>query len=843
MSEYDVDDWEQRQVDQDEEDYMNYLMLRGTQPESNPEPMSRNRNSQGEDRYVARAFAAIPGNYGRNNRTPLRETADNRNTYWKNNACVDHLVTWNGKSVNLPNIAPFTEATHIKRTILDMTVMRLINADTIPWNDRCDILANRFHEHAPIVDSQAKSALTEMKSPLSVAYSFDNLELVDNTLRVLPLGNNLTANNRRSGRYAQFNTFIAARNLIIDPTEFPSLNPTSFPLTVNFVTYVSLPRVGNLIHPEIDYDILTSDPQVLMATMATMQIEVVLMAIGRGSRSPTAEAAEQFLKEYYNKTRFAALGQLLRPLYVGKMVGLESLGQRLQALTMTQHNPGGNGLTFLTVQELFQQYQTHLAEVDTEGREGDNLPCLTTLFYTALSRQLKQKLEDQVPPMPPTTFANNVNRLIVFVHAAKKAESDLRSVAAIASSAARRSQPIVRTAPRQNIPNTFAVGSTFMGISTGESEGYDIVFPKYSTETELRELYCTNLVLLSSAEQAMRQASGMKAPLLCWGCEGLAKFNGKDNAHNYRDCPNKQDPEVVQNFLTNLQKYRDGKKNRTSTYGPSPADRNWSALGYSSKEQYSTLQQIVDPTTSKQARKALIATLSTIPTEDDKEDGRKKLRIFLSYSMNDASPASCCTNIGQPTTFRTFIAPQFARFQFPISEALPFIDLPIGSPDGDDDQHIFIRGLADTGGCCTMAWKPYMLKLKQKFPDLVESHTVLKERQFEDIRIGGIQGGVYITDVIVFYMPFSTNGSPHAIMFGLTDDLPINVLYGLPFMIQAQITLDIDGAKATSKLLGTTFKLNMQSPRRDSLETIDYKVGARATYHNVKDTTPSPMQE
>jgi len=30
MSEYDVDDWEQRQVDRDEEDYMNYLMLRAT---------------------------------------------------------------------------------------------------------------------------------------------------------------------------------------------------------------------------------------------------------------------------------------------------------------------------------------------------------------------------------------------------------------------------------------------------------------------------------------------------------------------------------------------------------------------------------------------------------------------------------------------------------------------------------------------------------------------------------------------------------------------------------------------------------------------------------------------
>jgi hypothetical protein len=221
---------------------------------------------------------------------------------------------------------------------------------------------------------------------------------------------------------------------------------------------------------------------------------------------------------------------------------------------MTHHNPGGGGPTFLSVQEMFQQqYQTHLAEVNTEGREGDNLPCLTILFYNALSRQLKQKLEDQVPPEPPTTYANNVNRLILFVHTANKAESKLCSVAAIASSAACRSQPIVRTMPCQNIPNTFAVGSTFMGISTaGEPKGFDIVFPKYLTETELQELYCTNLVLLSSAEQGMqqhlmRQAEGMNAPLLCWGCDGLAKSNSNDNAHN---------PEVVQNFLSNLQKYR-----------------------------------------------------------------------------------------------------------------------------------------------------------------------------------------------------------------------------------------------------------------------------------------------
>jgi hypothetical protein len=125
-----------------------------------------------------------------------------------------------------------------------------------------------------------------------------------------------------------------------------------------------------------------------------------------------------------------------------------------------------------------------------------------------------------------------------------------------------------------------------------------------------------------------------------------------------------------------------------------------------------------------------------------------------------------------------------------------------------------------------------MLKLKEKFPAFVSEHTVLKERQFEDIKIGGIQGGVWITDVIVFYMPFATNGENHGIMFGLTDELPINVLYGLPFLIQAQITMDMDAQTATSKVLATTFKLNMIPPKRTNLDTIDYKVGSKATYHS-----------
>jgi hypothetical protein len=50
-------------VDRDDEDYLHYLVLRGThQPESNPESLSRNSGgSQGKEYFGAQAFAGMPG--------------------------------------------------------------------------------------------------------------------------------------------------------------------------------------------------------------------------------------------------------------------------------------------------------------------------------------------------------------------------------------------------------------------------------------------------------------------------------------------------------------------------------------------------------------------------------------------------------------------------------------------------------------------------------------------------------------------------------------------------------------------------------------------------------------
>jgi hypothetical protein len=608
--------------------------------------------------------------------------------------------------------------------------------------------------------------------------------------------------------------YAGAPVLSVDNTEFPDLTPAEWPNPVNFLAFISLPKVGNLLHPNVTADLFTGPVEDLINAIGAIQ-EIVILAIGHSRNQPTAKAAETYTKEYNNKTKFHVLGQLLRPLYVGKNLGMQSLEQRIQSLKMTQHTNGN--IEFLTVQELFSQYQTHLAELDTSViGAGDNLQCLVRMFCNALSDRLQKRLAMKIPETNPTSYAHNVSCLNAFVTKAKVQEMELQTIAAVAANAVRQANPTVRTTNnRTHAPHSFPVAHTLLTTLPPDAsqEFKDRPIPTYQNESELLTMYCTNMVLLSSAEQAMQQASGPKAPLLCWGCKGVSKYTGKDNTHSYRDCPNKNDPEVVQNFLLNLQKFRDARKNRNSSQYGGPAslaignpggheDHNWAMMGFASKDQMETFNQIADPNTSKQARKAMIAALAfSSESESVKEPEPKKFRqVFFTYNMQDESPPSPGHDTPAPLThYHSFLANRFARFAFPISDSLPFIDVPIGRVIAETGHpQDYLRGLADTGGCSTMAWKSYMLRLKDKFPEYVEEHTVLKERQFEDIKIGGIQGGVFITDVMTLYVPFTSDGKNHRIMFGLTDDLPINVLYGLPFLLQAQITLDMDAQTARS---------------------------------------------
>ena len=426
----------------DEDDaYMRHLeqvyagapVLSGTQPESNPEPSQYSSHGNRNENLVARTFAALPSTYqSRSSRPPGRE-ADSRTEYWRNNSCVYSTITWNGKTLNLPVVAPFSESVLVKRTVLEGIISRLLASESVPWIDRCDILTQKFKEHAPIIDSSAKSALIDLQNSSSTAFSFDNVEMVDNTLKLITFGININQAQRRQARYAQFNVTISSRNLHVDNTEFPDLTPAEWPNPVNFLAFISLPKVRNLLlHPNLTADLFTGPVEYLINAIRAIQEIQVKLAIGRSRNQPTAEAAKAYTKEYYNKTKFYVLGQLLRRLYVRKNLGMQSLDQQIQSLKMTQHTNGN--IEFLTVQELFTQYQTHLAELDTSviRAGGDNLQCLVCMFCNALSDHHQMRLAImKIPETNPTLYAHNFSRLNAFVTKAKVVqEMELQTSAA-----------------------------------------------------------------------------------------------------------------------------------------------------------------------------------------------------------------------------------------------------------------------------------------------------------------------------------------------------------------------------------------------------------------------------
>jgi hypothetical protein len=126
----------------------------------------------------------------------------------------------------------------------------------------------------------------------------------------------------------------------------------------------------------------------------------------------------------------------------------------------------------------------------------------------------------KIPETNPTLYAHNVSRLNAFVTEAKVQEMELQTIAVVAANAVRRANPTVRTTNnRTHAPHSFPVAHTFLTTLPPDTsqEFKDMPIPTYQNESELLTMCCTNMVLLSSAEQAMQQASGLKAPLLCWG--------------------------------------------------------------------------------------------------------------------------------------------------------------------------------------------------------------------------------------------------------------------------------------------------------------------------------------
>jgi hypothetical protein len=355
------------------------------------------------------------------------------------------------------------------------------------------------------------------------------------------------------------------------------------------------------------------------------------------------------------------------------------------------------------------------------------------------------------------------------------------------------------------------------------------------------------LCAVSIVEEALQKASGMRAPIRCFGCDGIPEFSG-NCLHLWRDCPNKNDRRVWENFQRNLQIWRDKRKN--STPQPSRYQSNWRTQGYPNQTTPTTIADIANPHTPSSVRKVLLATLARdieqtdyAPTSNGSPAGvttRAATKKRASKELQSGEGPHHFLLFMQPAINekpRTFLgAPPNQRYPFKIAFQLPHMTFPIGGGATSNDTAM-LTGLLDTGGCCNMGSLQYHSAIVKNFPNLVSEFTVLEEKRFEAINIGGLQGGVELTHIVVYHIPYTEKGQTCSITIGLTEALPLDTLFGVGFQVEAKMTIDLAGKTVYSGLFQENYPLEFKPPMKTNPEHVisqrDHSPKALITQHQA----------
>jgi hypothetical protein len=118
-----------------------------------------------------------------------------------------------------------------------------------------------------------------------------------------------------------------------------------------------------------------------------------------------------------------------------------------------------------------------------------------------------------------------------------------------------------------------------------------------------------------------------------------------------------------------------------------------------------------------------------------------------------------------------------------------------------------LSGLLDTGGCCNMGWLSYHKAIAEEYPHLITKFVCLEEERYETITIGGLKEGVSLTHMIQYAIPFTDKGEQCYLTLGLTEDLPLDTLFGLGFQQDTKMKIDMATRQVESALLQATFKM------------------------------------
>jgi hypothetical protein len=268
-------------------------------------------------------------------------------------------------------------------------------------------------------------------------------------------------------------------------------------------------------------------------------------------------------------------------------------------------------------------------------------------------------------------------------------------------------------------------------------------------------------------------------------------------------------------------------RREANPYGPSqapPTEVESRKQGYMHSKVHSLVARIANPDTPADTRAQLLTSLATSirasqgktpqtpPADNENTVDHLNPQVFITFVTPEDNTLVAKINRISPS------ATEVPALQFAVNSTSPFLRLPIGKTPGT-----YLKGLFDTGGCCNMGDLSYHTAIKTKYPQLVKQVVELDTYGYAPINIGGIEGSVKITHIMTYHLPYtSAGGDWHALAIGLTDTLPVNTLFGLPFIIKADLQVNWKQHLVRSTFFDDEFEIMMDRPHKSPLESLQY---------------------
>ena len=512
---------------------------------------------------------------------------DPQERYWKNNHSVSEHEIWGTVVGQFPVIAPIGENVSVKNATFNALTERAEhNAGS--WPDKTDFYMAQFEDIVPAAKLQANVAIENLNDIRSDVFLFADMEILDANLAVMPRGVNpnvdFSQNARDRTRYLRFTITVSPRAIVPGAMDF---DPATFPSPTSTTACVRALMHNGTLAQGISKNLLDQTPKLVLFFYDHAHAEFDVSIKHRYDDAPDQEKYAKWLRDVKSKTKFYAGKHYIQQSYVGRLEGTETLAQRLTSVKQRTFDAKSQRPKYLSVQELHQSYQFLLVEIKDTTPPAE-IPQLDQLLVQAVSEDLRKKLLIHLQPLPTTTNHANMQRFSTMVQHAIDAENELQTITNIADRAAHRNAKphAARQNTNQRQPHTFFGGppqahheeyaeeySDPYGRSSATSHGTIPTCDYYAHSSgpllmptcflakhapgisrDQQDIMAQAIIAMGTAaetlaeevpftgasivEEALQQASGMRIPIKCFGCNGLPKYN--ENAfHLWRKCPNK----------------------------------------------------------------------------------------------------------------------------------------------------------------------------------------------------------------------------------------------------------------------------------------------------------------